>query len=380
MINAQKLKSMRPLLDRLGTTQWTRSVPLGDTTIGDAYDGQIRFKLTGSGPYPERRFLPDSPAAHDLVLADRDKRLPKLFHGFLESFAGRESENALHGLIFNTSPEQFGLHIATNIMHEYMLGNPGGLQIGDSPENSNLKDFKGALKLGGLMAKTSSAMRQDYLGFGPRYSSYLKELVTDGLDDPNDSEKASSLTSVLLHEMEHNTTPFGWYEYFNEKHITKGLGELSEMSPVRLLGLFKPEYWLEEALVDLLAEWGTRTSQAGVKMGLPNASAEHLPPHKYNRIVTPLRQMLEMAGFDSQDDGQFSEVERLLQEGELRDTPRKLAEAIVEHQKMDEKYTDKLTEKIQKAGKWFQLSGIPAKFRTWQIKRFVNCHSGSASA
>jgi hypothetical protein len=299
------------------TDPFIRDMRVTGGTFGTTITQQVRIDIDGKGAIPEREVTLQTKPAVRLFNGPRRERALDVLHGIQRIL---EDEGALlEGISIARTRGGVEAAAISGVIEEY----PTDGYYNTPAEKKMVTDVLSSVAAdlaGGAYAWYDPRIQQ--IVFGPVISKGLHTWI----ETPKKSTPAENLFTayVVRHELEHAVTPSG------------------------------DDYgWIEEGTADTIARWPGVAASTARELGMPYPKRYDTLEYKtdrggYPEYVDSLRILLGAAGVDWKDPKQLDDAQELLQDGELRDVPKVLAERIATRNRLNAVQRNRLERGIRR--------------------------------
>lgn len=317
---------------------WVRRIDIGGATFGATLPKQARFSIEGSGSMTARQVTADTTRSTSLLSSGPQQRTTQFLHGMQRTMEQRKAY--VKG--FSLSSDERGF--TANWLVVFVEA--GMFNSAQSPRQQR--------QLTQLVLQYAKTWMPDTLAWyqfnshwivlGPEQSKVLERHVrTPQKVTPRQGLRVAY---ILRHEIEHSVSAHdGAYEtsFANYKRIQ----------------------WMEEGTADVLARWPGESARMAEALGLPyperakSVAYDRIEPNAsgYDRWVTAMRELLEVAGVRPERASDFRAADRLLQHGRIEQTPERVTAAIVREHRLQKRMAPRIAARIR------ALDGSPTRVR-----------------
>ena len=300
----------------------------GGGTFGSTITKQVRIDIDGTGPIPSREVTLQTRPAVQLFAGERADRATEVLHGIQRIL--EERGGLLEGISIARTRGGVEAAAISGIVEAY-------------PTDSYTTPAEKQMVLDVLEDVADDLAGGAFAWYDPRFQQVVMgPEIARGLhtwiEAPKRAKPAANLFTayVVRHELEHAITPAG-----------------EDVLQYR---------WLEEGTADTIARWPGAAAETARELGMPYPKRFDRVQYSTNRggypeYVDALRILLGAAGVDWKDPKQLDAAYDLLQERELRDVPKALAERIATRNRLGAKERNRIERLIR------GVDGSPAKAR-----------------
>lgn len=312
---------------------WARETPINGRTLGQQLDMQPRFAIASTRATKTApaglQLQPLTPAASKIMESRDGVRLEQQIGALLRTSSVPPS--ALKGVSLATGRAGLAANaLASDVAlgHQRLASEPTFL---DSMKTSAIvrgyeKDYAAKDKAG------AAAFGGPWLNLGPTASRQLLKTIRGGPVTETDMKNGYALTHLLRHEAQHALTPATPKTY--------------------------PRYtWIEEGTAEALGRWPGAVTNTARHMGIPTkphaiskAIGSSDGGKQYNEWTGSMQSLLRLSGIDTRSNSGLSAAQALLQKPALSRVPGKLADAIIEHNKLEPELREPIRKFIVSSG------------------------------
>lgn len=353
MIVSSGTSGARPVLDGLRAAPWARDIRLGNEALPDLLDKQIHIAFEGDGPFSKRAFVPQTPAARELLAGPNAPDFERTVRGMLSRLDGQENFAEVEGISLSSDARGYAANW-TMVEMEWEGREYGGKEIVPSaatPERQreevtaafrqNEAEYVPILGPGYPAGELDMAVGHRWLTFAPRSSKALLDIAAGTAD----AKTASKFVSIVRHELEHRRSNVDQRAQWKPEWLQLTFAERKQLSLDKVFDLLDDVNWLEEATAEVFTHWPGELRSTMKAAGVESLYQPQPLTH-YTAGTKALGRILEMAAADPGSDPSGSRANELLQAQQAEHSPKLLADAIAQRHGLSESVRDDLRERI----------------------------------
>jgi hypothetical protein len=415
------------------STPWVAQTEVADTTVGEVAGRALQFAFEGTGAIDTWRITPQTSDAAQLLSGTRGPAIEQALRGIASTIRGHEGNTSFRGITLARSDVEYQVNSALNYIEGTRIAPSYGFTTDDTP--TSRAALQRAISDGQGVADGTAAQAPNWVNLG---SFATRELVrlAGRADSPADARIGTWLASMGAHEPQHTISPLSFEDVIKPEYQNMAPEEMAA-DPVLAKDPFaalEPLNWVEEGTADTLANWPGRIERVARNMGVPFSPTPQAPgvlpapiaaartaahgrgatfsaderalvdtwvkgefntapqtdgdrfqllamhsngAHNYPSHVAGMHLMLAMAGIDPKRPDDYAKADQLLQGGDITGTPGRIADAIIQHRRLDPELREQLQAKIRDAGA--DIMSDPARMRA-ALADVVGLVKGAASA
>jgi hypothetical protein len=306
----------RPIINTFLRTPWIADVSLGHGTVKDVLPRQVQIGFEGTGRMRDRKIVPYTPAAHELLYGHDGPKARHALRGMLGLLDGTEGANNLRGISLADSAEGYVANRMMSMTEAGFLPESNSASIAAGKQQPFFSAFQKVADTSDKVGATNFGV----LDMGPDMSRTFRDLIHYGPEQVG-NQAVQQFGRQVAHELTHNVTPAP--AKFNDDRLD----------------------WMEEGAAEALSYMpgtATRTLRA---LGVPAKRRDELDPYTadndrvasdtYRMYRRSIGSLLDLAGVRTfQDNGDvdsrgLQRAQQLLQGESMEQVPKNLARAIV---------------------------------------------------
>jgi hypothetical protein len=331
---------------------------IGKGTVATGLENQIRFRVEGDGPMSQRRFVPDTKLAKDLLDSPAGPKLMRMLSVDASGTGDLWKKSNLKGFIL---PRDNTATAAAQILGGLDSGDWHAQRIRGAAKNNPKKAVEQASQLYQEVREESTFAggwnSDGWITFMPDTTRQM--LTAAGAYKPRRSEpdlrdalsSASYITGNGVHEVQHSVSPATDYSNERTRWFEEGTANVFSRTPwvhqrnAKSMGVSVESY--EDAMnskPSFDTHWGPWKREPIT--GKHAKKLEQQSKRNYGDSQVILRQLLELSGVPATDPKTYNEAFHLMQGQSKRFTAGRLADGIIKQHNLDPKVREKLRQRI----------------------------------
>ena len=405
------MQPTRPILADVMSRGWASGTKVGGDELGDIAARALQFSLEGGGVPSERRLVPQTAAAAKLLTGANGAAIERVLRGIVATTDAHAGATTIAGISLARGARDFAVNSALTWLEKGDV--KGWNPRGGAQAKAALDE---ALDGGRQVAKLAVAQAPGWVNLGPFATRQLLRLAGSASTTTGDATMGAWLATLAAHEPHHTITPPRSGDLvkpeFLQEPLPKELEKIQRANPFVSL---KPLNWIEEGTADVLSSWAGVLPATAQKMGIPSLAALPEPTmpedfeilmalqaasgrggrftaeervavdahieqtfgtparsdsdrmqmvvmpltgmRNYPLHVTAMHKLLQLGGLEPTNPADAPRAAQLLQDARLTHVPGRIADAIIEHRKLDPAIREELRTAIRDIGA--HLNGQP---------------------